>query len=459
MILDPANDRLIVRVADADVNRQTESWWSYRLSTAKPAGRMEPRRLMADPKPARFIVDARPVAGTPLILIHWWRHREERGEDTVGARFTLVDLKGKPVWRLELPKDYSIPGNEEAEDRLRDEISDSGAILRADQQGQFELRFVAEAKRVTFAVEADAKAGWLVRELARKPYVPIVRTKEWPTSIPRKPLQHLGSITLRALRQAADPLREIEAVTVDQRGRIYAAAAGTAVVHVFDSSGRQLYVCRPDRTDFGPRPGLPDVAVADSGDLYLTVSDKKDQHLHFSPEGKRLGFESLGLDTITECLRYQPGNSMKWVVGYETIWLVEGKNKVSKTIERRPDGTWLQHLDPAVVGADGSLAIMAGWRPEVTLNVYRRNGQPERTVRLALSFSANGGSFAYDGERFVISDASRILLLDRSGRPLQQLVVPGRRDGDPQWELFLVAAKRELWFFDWGCTIHRYAMP
>ena len=32
LFVDPGNDRLVLRVRDADVNRDAESWWRYRLS-------------------------------------------------------------------------------------------------------------------------------------------------------------------------------------------------------------------------------------------------------------------------------------------------------------------------------------------------------------------------------------------------------------------------------------------
>ena len=35
IMMDAANDRVVVRVTDADVNRQAESWWPFRLSTGQ----------------------------------------------------------------------------------------------------------------------------------------------------------------------------------------------------------------------------------------------------------------------------------------------------------------------------------------------------------------------------------------------------------------------------------------
>ena len=53
LIMDAANDRLVVRLFDADLNRQAESWWAYRLSTGTTLEPCQPKLLMPDPEPAR----------------------------------------------------------------------------------------------------------------------------------------------------------------------------------------------------------------------------------------------------------------------------------------------------------------------------------------------------------------------------------------------------------------------
>src|SRR5580704_8876430 len=156
---------------------------------------------MPDPELARFIIDARVVAGTPLTLLHWWRLSPVFVNTDLGARFTLIDLKGQPVWTLELPKDYTRRDDEKAQDQLMDEIKRNGAILRSDQAGRFDLRVVAESQRVTFAVGLDGQGNWDVREVGRQPYVPVAAAKPKPPDVPEKPLPLLGVVTLRAPRQ------------------------------------------------------------------------------------------------------------------------------------------------------------------------------------------------------------------------------------------------------------------
>ena len=145
MIMDGGNDRMIIRVADEDVNRGEETWWVYQLSTGKKVSQFAPKRFMARSEPARFIIDAQAVPGTPLTLLHWWCFGEGH-PGNLGALFTLIDLTGKPVWQLELRRDYNIAGNEDAQDKLMDSIRSTGAILGTQSPGRFTLRFVAEEK-------------------------------------------------------------------------------------------------------------------------------------------------------------------------------------------------------------------------------------------------------------------------------------------------------------------------
>jgi hypothetical protein len=185
LFLDPPNDRMVVRVADSDVNRDHESWWVYRLSDGKAAGKYEPRSLMPEPESAKAIyesgrevnksiLDARPVARTSYTLVHWWcfEYNAHKRSYALGARFSLVDLQGKPVWKLDLPHDYEVMGDEKAEEAIRKSIRQNGAILRTDVPRRFDVQFVAAKKRVTFEVAVKENGEVNVRELERRPMAP-----------------------------------------------------------------------------------------------------------------------------------------------------------------------------------------------------------------------------------------------------------------------------------------------
>lgn len=171
LFVDPDHDRFVVRIFDENINRAAEVWWTYSLATGKPGERLTPKQQMPPKGTALLIVDAQPIAGTPLTLLHWWRV-ESTGSLTpskLGGTFTLVDLQGKPVWRLDLPTDYNIKGTEQARWEFRREIRTMGAILECQQRAQFTLRHVATKQRVTYSV-VNTNERWQVRESKRAPY-------------------------------------------------------------------------------------------------------------------------------------------------------------------------------------------------------------------------------------------------------------------------------------------------
>jgi hypothetical protein len=168
LLVDGANDRMIVRVADPDINQGWESWLVYGISSARAQVIFKPTRMMKDYEKARFILDAELAPGTPLVLLHWWLY-DDKSKD-VGARYTLVDKQGKPVWTLDLPKDYLAGGKKEAQDKLRALVRKRGGILASDKPGEFEIFVAEKSERVRFALEKDGDK-WMVKEVSRSAFV------------------------------------------------------------------------------------------------------------------------------------------------------------------------------------------------------------------------------------------------------------------------------------------------
>ncbi len=166
LFLDPHNDRFVVRVADTDLNRGQEVWWCYSLRTGKKLPRFTPKQEHSKDGPSISLLHAEPVAGTPFILLHWWRVAFGKTTEQ-GAIFTLIDQNGKTLWRKELPHDYNIPGNEKEEERLRYEIWREGAFLPARAPRTFTLWHCAKKQAVTYTI---APATGAVQELGRTPF-------------------------------------------------------------------------------------------------------------------------------------------------------------------------------------------------------------------------------------------------------------------------------------------------
>ena len=99
LFLDSSNGTLVVRVVDAYVNSDAESWWTYRLKDGRSIGKVKPRSLMTGDRKRRSIIAARPLAGAPLALIQWARVEDTPSGDgaILGTTFTLVDEGRKPA--------------------------------------------------------------------------------------------------------------------------------------------------------------------------------------------------------------------------------------------------------------------------------------------------------------------------------------------------------------------------
>jgi hypothetical protein len=473
LFLDPENDRLVVRIADFNLGH--EEWWSFQIATAKPLGICRPKELMADPNPVAYSLDARPVAGTSLTLVHW--RREDVQADRDGARFTLVDTTGNSVWSLDWPSDYQVPNDEKAEIRLWKELHEHGAILRCDQRGQFDLWCARDAERVMFNVRAGAAGKWLVAETNRQPYVTPVKTEPPPVPIPEWRPHVSGRITLRVPELEPAPLirevngfaRHVErldcaAVTVDVAGRIYAVAATTMTVHVFDLDGRWLRACKLESHGTPADLRDTDITASDRGDIFMSLSTLDGRrHLHYSGEGKRVGFESLPAKFATQMWCPQPGTARRWVLCGEVALLVESSGAVIRTIARRCDRIWLDSVEKGSVASDGSIAIVARASAlpgaPYTVNIYTAQGEPIQTIHLPNSITWSHPQVAYDGRRLVLVQGHQIVAFDATGKVIGRLAGLPVGERESTWTPFLTRGGRELLLSNGRNSIYRFAMP
>jgi hypothetical protein len=385
LVVDEANDRLIVRVRDDGLE---EIWWTYRLSTGAVLEKFKPRRAMDDAAWHGWILDAKLVRGTRLVLLHWWRY-----DGSAGARFTLVDAETKPVWSLELPRDYMVPGIEEAQDKLQGWVREHGGLLRTDQAKRFDLFFAADSKRVTFAVDQKPTGEWTVSEIARAPFsINDARTPE-VAAIPQRTLKELGPLALR-VNQVSDavPIRDVREFVVDGQGRIAFLRADerkTAFVLV-DSSGKVLH----------------QVAIA--------IRPKSDES-HWSPVcwvgGNRfvVAISEFGTN----------GKAKAWWVDAETSKVEPIPAFDSPSIER------------LVGAADGSFVALAALHSKYTIekSVTRYDSHGRRQWRLTddsrdpiALFAPEDVALAADGDVLVLENiVHRLKRFDRNGRLLRTI--------------------------------------
>ena len=160
LMLDDSNDRVIFRAG-------FQKWRSYRLSNGVLSAQFDPEDAMERADFLR-LTEARLIPGTPLILIHWYCY-----DKTYAALFTLIDSRGKPVWKLTLPiRPNASPGDEFELVRIR------ARILETSASGRFAVLQSSEGKKVSFSVKAQTGGGWLVQEVGRVDHPPDPPRKE-----------------------------------------------------------------------------------------------------------------------------------------------------------------------------------------------------------------------------------------------------------------------------------------
>ncbi len=165
-------ERFVLRVkVKAEMRSWAEDWWGYDLHSGESLYRVYPQEKLGLPERAFRVYGTEVVPGTPLWLVHWWSSDRGGAKWKDGSVFTLLDGDLGLVWKLDLPEDYMLPGDPQAEGRLQDEIREQGAILRTFEHG-FGLRLKGGRECVTFAVEGSSSTarGWNVREVGREPY-------------------------------------------------------------------------------------------------------------------------------------------------------------------------------------------------------------------------------------------------------------------------------------------------
>ncbi len=765
LVVDAENDRLIVLVADPDINRQNTAWQQYRLSTGESLGTIHPKENMSDSERLHWCHLPRPIPGTPLAVVQWYRSQWR--PYLKGTHFAVVDLAGTPIWQRTLPDDYSVPNDEESEERLWNWFSKNSAILCVEAPRRFDLYFAKKGQRVSFCVQRSEAGQWTVMETDREDYeLPkepatdqAARGRE--EEISRISLNYLGTVELRAggsksewpfseydlrgftitdqgrfalIRTAANETRDlvlidqqgamvrcvplpalkseqehwsghawlggdrfivaksqygvggksqawivdfasgeltplpnfecpsveaiiglpnaafavlathrykytmvrelraydakgrlqwkvgegqpedrealfspqdicltadgliavvetigekvkfydqsgqfirlidlaqawgraprypagieampdgglivadavfsnglfvrmapngeiqsqfslrfpdgrrlvsslvvgpdgrmwtahgralleidekgvvkhvvgraptaerldrIAAVAMDRQGRLYILDEHTYCVHVFSPEGEPVLVCKPDPRDVpAGAVGFPNITISDAGEIFVSRPNESSSpdgggYIHFSAEGRRLGVARLGLDSITEQWHFQPGSGRKWVRCYEKVVLVDTRNRVIKTIERRPNGHWLEHPDALAVAPDGSIVVFDapffGSDSKPSFCVYSADGEPVRTFPAPVMLDSVA-EIAY-GDKLIaaIGYEGPLVLFDTLGKPLLEFEVGKRLTPKRRRFLLFPPDGKELHVLDAETRIvHRFALP
>ncbi len=180
-------------------------------------------------------------------------------------------------------------------------------------------------------------------------------------------------------------------------------------------------------------------------------------YLRFLADGTRVGFERLGIDSISEDWLFKPGSQERWVLGDRAVHLVGADGRTLRTIKRRPNGHWLETVDKGAVAPDGALAVTS--TPEsssepMVLNIYAPNGDPLRTI--AMSGDEPFVQLAFDGSTVIVAGGSALYFYDVAGGAPRQAALPV----ESWWSPYLSPDGSEVWVHDAESeALLRYRLP
>ncbi|UCC30531.1 MAG: hypothetical protein JSU86_20320, partial [Phycisphaerales bacterium] len=218
LLVDRPNDRVVARVVARGAR-----WWIYRLSTGASLARLDPRELTPDLPHLKYVVEARLLPDTPLILVHWYTKGPDYKVKDAGAVFALVDLEAGPVWSFQAENDYADIkfGWRRYGGGTLSYFKKHPAILNTSVGGRFDLRLFAENKQASFVARQNDDGSWTVTELGRIDILDDEEAKSTTATRPAKPLPYLGELRLGTADAEESPFRSLTDFTFDNQGRVY----------------------------------------------------------------------------------------------------------------------------------------------------------------------------------------------------------------------------------------------
>jgi streptogramin lyase len=206
-------------------------------------------------------------------------------------------------------------------------------------------------------------------------------------------------------------LGDVGSAFIDHTGRILMADQRTNAVHVFDSQGQHLAVCKLD-----PKTGPHSASLAVAPDLTIHVGSHK-----FAPNSVRLGhqfFQGVNL--------FQPASGKRWEVYESVIRLIAEDGTELKQLTRTPDDRWLGLSEDCAVAADGTLVLSTRGR----YHLFSPDGEPVRSLEI----SAPGGNLALSRSHVFAVSSRYVWRTDLETGAIQR-VEHGLEDAEQAWPI------------------------
>lgn len=273
---------------------------------------------------------------------------------TVGRRLTEFDSDGEIVRTIQLDEVWGRRTGHPT--GVTADIE--GGVLVHDFQGQPQLARVNADGKARALLEPSFADGTNADALARSARV-APNGDVWATDGQRIVRLDASGLVDRIVGTpaAADVLAEPMGARFDAFGRALIADRATYVVHVFDSQGRKLFLCRPSGDvvgrvdDFAGMTSTPDGGVAFQGATRSTI-------LRFGPAGEPL--ESLRVPARTFSLAISPVDGAVYAGSFgEGFSRAATPDLEALDYERAPDNTWLRGMGWLAMSRDGTLGMTA----------------------------------------------------------------------------------------------------
>mgnify|MGYP001384995799 CR=1 FL=1 len=267
------------------------------------------------------------------------------------------------------------------------------------------------------------------------------------------------------------PLRRIAGMTIAPDGRIYAVNRDNAAIHVFDAAGTPTHIVRPDPGDFESEGSIAEIMVSADGSMFYTPglqmrTKGKPQFLRFAPDGTRMGFVPTNTgDCWSADWYFHPESTRRWQTACRGIELVEEDGAVLRTIDRRPDGNWVEVVSAIGVARDGSFAAamssMDRTRHDlVSICTYTSEGDPVGVMPMV---SGGGGrGMAYAPPLVAIMEREGLWVYDtRVGGSAKRVRLPEvQTQHEPYWYLYASHTPGEIVVREANSfELIRYRMP
>jgi hypothetical protein len=375
--VDAAQDRFLVRAAgtwDDDAVR----WWVYRLSTGDSLGEVVPDQPA---KPANGLgfhkeISAALVPGTPLLLVHWFIYQH-------GARFALLDPKGKEVWSLDQPEEYATQG----ERFSWWDLQEKGIRQTTLRDKAFDIISYTLKARVAYQVSPDAAAatGFSVKETNRAEEAPAPKPADPSGALTDLVLEPAGAITLQAPTPSS-PIDNVHDFNIDAEGRLgfIRAEFGEKPRFVLVAPDGTIVLNLPLDLPADPKAQAPAAAPV-SADRWVIARGSYE-------EGKPALAWWLDLNTkaltpfadfkaaSVKALRGVAGGGFAVEQSYrdaESVVVYDAKGQRSGAVGAIENGM----MQSAAVRTDGSIAVITA--VSKTLESFDKNGTFERSQKLA----------------------------------------------------------------------------